>query len=167
MNSLKGVEDKFSNVFKDVPQLSDGTKETLVKIWPWLALIGGVVQLWAAWALYELTKVADRLGDVARSLSIYYSGYNVGPSSMDKTIIYGGIVLVLINAVILLMAFPKLQARAKSGWDLVFLGSLINVAYSVLQIFTYSRGIGNFIASLIGSALGFYLLFQVRSKFTK
>ena len=165
MKSLKTVEDKLSDVFKGLPPLPDSTKEGLAKVWPWLALIGGIVQLLAAWALWNLANWASRVTDIANSLSVYYAGYQVGPSSFDKTVIYAGIVLLVADAVILLMAFPKLQKRLRSGWDLLFLGSLINLAYGVAQIFTYQRGVGSFIASLVGSALAFYLLFQVREKF--
>lgn len=165
MKALKGIEDKLGDFFKGLPQLPDSSKEGLVNIWPWLALVAGILQLWAAWALYDLSKFASRLGDIADSLSIYYTGNSVGPSSMDKTIIYLGIVILVVDAVILLMAFPKLKVRAKSGWDLLFLASVLNLAYAVVQIFTYNRGVGSFIGSLIGSAIGFYLLFQVREKF--
>jgi hypothetical protein len=76
------------------------------------------------------------------------------------------VAVLAVEAVILLLAFPKLQKRQRAGWDLLFLGALINVVYAVLQIFTYQRGVGSFIMSLIGSALGFYLLLEVKSKFS-
>lgn len=98
-------------------------------------------------------------------MSLNYAGQQTGPTSFDKTIIYIGVIMLAIDAVILLLAFPKLQKRQKSGWDLLFLGALINLAYGVVQMFTYQRGVGSFIGSLIGSAIAFYLLFQVREKF--
>jgi len=165
MKSLKVAEDKLSDVFKGLPPLPDSTKEGLAKVWPWLALVGGIVQLLAAWALWNLANWASRVTDIANSLSVYYGGYQAGPSSFDKTVIYAGILLLVVDAVILLMAFPKLQKRLRSGWDLLFLGTLINLVYGIVQIFTYQRGVGSFIGSLIGSALAFYLLFQVREKF--
>ena len=165
MKSLKVAEDKLSDVFKGLPPLPDSTKEGLAKVWPWLALVGGIVQLLAAWALWNLANWASRVTDIANSLSVYYGGYQAGPSSFDKTVIYAGILLLVVDAVILLMAFPKLQKRLRSGWDLLFLGTLINLLFGVVQIFTYQRGVGSFIGSLIGSALAFYLLFQVREKF--
>src|SRR3989344_3418909 len=165
MKSLKVAEDKLSDVFKGLPPLQDSTKEGLAKVWPWLALVGGIVQLLAAWALWNLANWASRVTDIANSLSVYYGGYQAGPSSFDKTVIYAGILLLVVDAVILLMAFPKLQKRLRSGWDLLFLGTLINLVYGIVQIFTYQRGVGSFIGSLIGSALAFYLLFQVREKF--
>ncbi len=166
MGVTKQLEDSLAKIFKDLPALPDSSKEGLAKVWPWLALVGGVVQLLAALALWHLANWASRVTDLANSLSVYYAGYKAGPSSFDKTIIYLGILMLVVDAVILLMAFPKLQKRERGGWDLLFLGALINLAYGVVQIFTYQRGIGSFIGSLVGSAIGFYLLFQVREKFS-
>lgn len=166
MSSLKKLETSIGDLFKGLPQLPNSSKESLANVWPWLALIGGVIQLWAAWALYQLTSYANRFNDLADSLSMYYTGRSVGLTSSDKMVIYLGIVVLLVDAVILIMAFPHLQKRNKKGWDLLFLGSLLNLVYAVLQIFTYNRGFGSFIGSLIGSAIGFYLLFQVREKFS-
>ncbi len=165
MAGLKKIEDSAAKIFKDLPQLPESTKEGLANVWPWLALIGGILQLMAAWALWRLASWADRVTDLAKSISVYYSGYTAGPSSFDKTIIYVGAAILVVEAVIMLMAFPKLQKRQRGGWDLLFLAGLINLVYGVVQIFTFERGIGSFVMSLIGSAVVFYLLFQVREKF--
>lgn len=166
MKALQNAENSLAKVFKDLPQLPESTKEALAKFWPWLALVGGVLQLFAALALWRLANWADRVTDVSNALSVYYTSYVAGPSSFDKTIIYLGVVVLLVEAVLLLMAFPKLQKRERAGWNLLFLGAWINVGYGVLQIFTFDRGFGSFVGSLIGSAVGFYLLFQIREKFS-
>lgn len=160
MDALKGLEKSLGDVFKGFPPLPKSAKEGLVTAWPWLALIFGLLQLAVAWGLYNLTKVVNAYGDFANQLSRAYGGGEVY-SSTDKTIIYVGIAILAVEAVIFLMAFPKLQQKAKAGWNLLFLGSLINVAYAVVTIFIDGRGIGSFIGSLVGSAIGFYLLFQV------
>ena len=165
MGATKQLEESIGKIFKDLPQLPESSKEGLAKVWPWLALIGGVLQLLAALALWRLASWADRVTDLANTLSTYYAGYNVGPTSFEKTVIYLGVALLAVEAVILLMAFPKLQKRQRSGWDLLFLAGLLNLVYGVAQIFTFQRGFGSFIMSLLGSAVVFYLLFQVREKF--
>lgn len=165
MSALKTIESKLEGVFKDLPPLSEPSKEILAQVWPWLALVGGVVQLFAAYALYNLANYAARIIDVANNLSVYTTGIVAAPSDFDKNVIYLGIAVLLADAVILLLAFPKLQKREKAGWDLLLLGAVLNLLYAFLQIFTYQRGFGSFIFSLLGSAVGFYLLFQVRQKF--
>lgn len=160
MSSLKNVESKLNDLFKGLPALPENGKESLVKAWPWIALIFGILQLMAAWSLWRLTSYVSRLNDLAA----FYT--TVSPlSAADKTIIYIGVIALVVEAVILLMAYPHLKTRSSKGWDLLFLGSLINVAYAVLQIFISQRGFGSFLFSLLGSAVGFYLLFQVKPKY--
>lgn len=161
MEVVKIAETTIGGWFKNAPSLSNNAKESLTKIWPWLALVFGVLQLLVALTLWRLVHVSN-------SLITYYGqimNHDYGLSSTDKMIIYLSILVVLVDAVILLMAYPKLAKREKSGWDLIFLGSLLNVVFSVLNLLISGRGFGSFISSLIGSAIGFYLLFQVREKF--
>ncbi len=165
MDLVKKLEKQLGDLFKGLPALSPSAKESIAKVWPWLALIFGVLQLVVALGLW---RVVSRTSAVVDYVNDYYqavTGQSLGLSSFDKTLIYLGILTLLVDAVILLMAFPKLQKRLKAGWDLIFLASLLNVVYAVLSIFLNGQGIGSFLGSLIGSAIGFYLLFQVREKF--
>lgn len=164
MSSIKKIEDKMAASFKDLPHLPESSRKGLADIWPWLALIGGILQLVVAFGLWQLTRVVGAYTDLANSLAAY-TGQTVGLTSTDKMVIYLGIVILLADAVILLMAFPKLQQRLRAGWDLLFLAALVNLAYAVVTIFIDGRGLGSFIMSLVGSAIGFYLLFEVREKF--
>ena len=165
MEAVKNIDKNLEKSFKDLPHLPESTREGLAKIWPWLALIGGILQLLAGLALYRLANYANNLNDLVNSL--YVTTAKVGPSSFDKTVIYVGVAVLVVEAILLLMAFPKLQKRERAGWNLLFLGALINVVYSVLQIFTYDRGFGSFVGGLIGSAVGFYLLYEIKAKFSK
>jgi hypothetical protein len=165
MDVVHKIDKKLADVFKDLPALPKSSKELLAQIWPWLALVGGLMQLFAALAIWRLLSWTNRweeLGD-------FYSrtiGVDVGPSLMDKTAIYIGVAILLVDAVILLMAFSPLRARVRRGWDLLFLAALLNVAYSVVSIFIDGRGFGSFVFSLLGSAVGFYLLYQVKALYT-
>lgn len=166
MIATKQLETKIGDLFKGAPPLPENAKKSLVNAWPWIALIFGVLQLLAAWGLWGLTRYVDRLNDVTNTLSMYYTGRAAGMSSLDKTIIYLALIVLVVDAVILLMAYPELKKKSKAGWDLLFLGSLINLAYAVVSIFIDDRGFGSFIFSLLGSAIGFYLLFQVKDHYT-
>lgn len=162
MELVKKAETALAGVYKGAPKLSASAKESLVKVWPILALIFGILQLWAAWALYDLIRLADRVNTV---FGAYLSNYSVY-SGKDKFFIYLSLIVIVVDAVILLMAYPKLAKRQKSGWNLIFLGALLNVAYGVLNLFISSRGFGSLLGTLVGSAIAFYLLFQVREKYT-
>lgn len=166
MEAVKKVENTLSGFFKDVPGLPASAKESLVKIGPWLALIFGVLQLLAAWWLWQLAQIAENLGTFTNNLSVYYSGQPVGLTAVDRTMIYVGLIVLVVDAVILLMAYPQLKKRTRRGWDLLFLAALVNLVYALMTIFIEGRGIGAAIASLLGSAIGFYVLFQVREKYS-
>jgi hypothetical protein len=47
----------------------------------------------------------------------------------------------------------------------MFYALLVNVAYGVVMLFTNYGGIGTLLSTLIGSAIGLYLLFQIRSSY--
>jgi hypothetical protein len=165
VQQVKKAEEVLADVFKGLPNLSDSTREALAKFWPWLALIGGVAQLIAAWALWGVIHLTVVISDYSAGYYQSVTGRHIGISSFDKTMLYLGILVLVVDAVILLMAYPKLKVRARAGWDLLFLGALVNVVYSVLSLLLHDRGFVNFLSGLAGSFVGFYLLFQVRGKF--
>jgi hypothetical protein len=77
------------------------------------------------------------------------------------------LIVVAIEAVIYLLAFPATRDRKKSGWDLMFYALLINLVYGVIVVFTDYGGIGSLIGTIIGSGIGLYLLFQIRASYHK
>ncbi len=167
MTAIQSLEKKLADVFKGAPKLPENVKATLVRVWPYIALVAGLVQLFVALSFYNVTRlVVGPALDYEKGLFITTSGRTLGPQGFDRTLIYLAIFTLLVDAVIMLMAYPKLQQKSKKGWDLLFLAAVINVGYAVMALFLYSGGIPNFIASLIGSAAGFYLLFQVREKYS-
>ncbi len=162
MEIVKKAESVLAGLFKNAPKMSSSAKETLAKAWPWIALVFGVLQLWAAWILWDLVRAVDK---VSTYFGVYLSDV-YGYSSKDKFFIYLGLAVLVLDAVILLMAYPKLVKRQKKGWELIFLGALLNGVYSVLNLFISGRGFSDFFFALLGSAIGFYLLFQVKEKYS-
>ena len=167
MGVLQKAEETIGGLFKGLPKMSESSRESLAKAWPWLALIFGVLQLAAGYWLWKLTRAVEVLNDFVNSLSQYYTGTNVGISSFDKTLIYVGAAVLVVEGAIFLIAFPKLQKRERKGWDWLFLAAMLNLVYSVIAIFINGRGFGNFLVNLLGSGVAFYLLFQVKDKFSK
>jgi hypothetical protein len=143
---------------------ANGRKSLAEAMW-WLALIGGVLQLWLAWGFWHVGHLVDRLIGYTNALSSYYGGDVV--SNHLGLFYYLTLVVVLISAVLLLVATPSLKAMRKQGWNLVFYSTLVNVAYGVVRMFTDYGGFGDLIGAIIGSIIGAYLLFQVRDHFMK
>lgn len=157
---MKVLETKLDEwLVKKAPyQLPENFKKGLVKAMPWLVLVGGVLTLLGALSLYQLMSMANEL-----SLAYtYYTGvsYNYGP------LMWVSLLLIVVEAVILFMAFAPLKAQKKRGWDLLFWLSLLNVVYAVIYLVA-APNLGQFLFSLLGTLIGLYLLFQIRSHYAK
>jgi hypothetical protein len=167
MINQETIEKKLAEYYKNVPELPKEAKESLASAWPWLALIFGVLQVLAAWGLFGLLSATDKYFEAVSIYSEYFNQGAVGLGALDRFLIYMGIGVLLVDGLILLMAYRPLKDRARRGWDLLFLGTLINLAYGVISAFIDGRGFGSLLMSLISSAVAFYLLFQVENKFAK
>lgn len=164
---LKSIEKSLEGVFKGAPDLPKGAKDWLVSAWPWLALIFGVLQILLAIGLFGVFSVADTALETSATYYRIYAGETVTTlSSVDKLVVYLGIAMLAVDAVILLMAYPHLVKRARRGWDLLFLAMIINAGYAVVSLFVSGNNFGDFISSILGSAIGLYLLFQIKSAYT-
>jgi hypothetical protein len=165
MEFIRKIEDSLAGVFKSLPDLSEGGKEGLAKAFPWIALLFGILQFITAWGLLTLFHTTNTLTSYYNNYYQSVTGQNIGLSSTDKLIIYLSIAVLLVDGIILLMAYSPLSKRLRRGWDLMFLSALINLAYAILTLFIQNRGLLSFIGSLLGSAVAFYLLYQVRGKY--
>lgn len=165
---LDQAEKTLAGWLKNAPNMSDSARESLAKAWPWIALVFGVLQILTALGLTEALRRSERvLTEYSNIYSEFTNGASIGLSTADRAVIYLGVAVLLVDGVILLMAYNPLKKRERRGWDLLFLAALINVGYGVVSVFIDSRGIGSLLWSLIGSGIGFYLLFQVQNKFAK
>jgi hypothetical protein len=166
MSTLKNLETQLNGVFgKNTPKLPSNGRRVLVEYLPWINLVLGVLTLLAALALWNWAHVANNLVDYANRLSAAYGGPQVATQRLTFMIWLGMIVLVA-EALLYIAAFPALRARKKSGWNLLFYALLVNVVYGVVVLFTDYGGLGSFIGTLIGSAVGLYFLFQIRPAYS-
>lgn len=157
MEALHKLEDQLAPLFKDLPAIPKGLKDFLVQYWPVIALVVGVLQLLAAIALFGAVT--------ATSAVITAAGYVAGTAYTGFSLLaaYAGIALLVVDAVIFFLAFSPLTKRLKKGWDLLFLSTIINLVYGVSQVFVGYNGFGGLLGSLVGTAIGLYFLYQIRS----
>jgi hypothetical protein len=148
------------------PPLPDKGKQLLVQYAPWLALLSGILSLLAVWNMWHWAHVADTYINYANQINSVYGGGTISTSRLGFGIWLSMIVLA-IQAVLLLLAFPGLRDRQKGGWNLVYYSLLVSVVFSIIVAFTSYASFGSLLWSLIGAALGFYLLFQVRSRYIR
>ncbi|MFZ2200065.1 MAG: chromate transporter [Microgenomates group bacterium] len=144
---LKTLETEIEKVVlsKSIPALPDNVKELIVKISPWFAAISMIM-------LLPLILAAFGISAVALPFS-YLGGLHMGFGyTISLVFTFGMIVLEL-------MALPGLFKRKESAWRLMFYSTLLSL---VQQLFRF-----DVVGLLIGGVIGFYILFQVKSKYTK
>lgn len=129
-----------------------------------IALVFGILQLLAAWGLWRAGHYVNNAIDYYNSLSGVY-GMNAPVDNLGA-FFYLSLLVLVVDAVILLAAVSGLKAMRKAGWNLLFYSLLLNLVYGVVRLFSEtSGGFGYLLMALLSSAIGAYLLFQVRDQF--
>lgn len=166
MAVIKTVEKQLDEIFvKNAPKLPEGGKKWLVKYLPWITLILGILSLLAAINTWRWANTSVQLIDAANQLA---QTYGIDTDLNRLTVwIWISLIILTIQALLYIFAFSPLKNFKKSGWNLVFYVALINIIYAVVLLFSDYGGVGSFIFSMIGSAVGLYLLFQIRSHYKK
>ena len=163
MDALKPLENKIAEVVKGLPPLPDTTKKMLADWAHVFVLIAGILQALVAIGLYTWGRDINKTADVINS---YSNAFGVATSVEKLNIFYwASLIILVVDAVILLMAYAPLKAKSKKGWDLVFLSAVINFVYGFLTMFNNRGDFMSFVFSLVFTAAGVYLLFQVRDQF--
>lgn len=160
---LSGLEGWLDGIFgeKFPLQLPKAAREWIVKVSPWLALIGGVLGLWASWSFWQAGHYVNKLVEWANTLSTAYGG--TASTTHLGLMWYIALVVLLVQSVLMLLAFTGLRDRKKTGWNLVFFSTLVALVLGLVQLFVSGYGFGSLLGSLIGAAISFFILFQVRS----
>ena len=163
---LAGLEKTLDEVFvKKAPfQLPENSKKWIVEYSPIIGAVIGVLGLLSAWGLWGAAHVVNRLVDYSNAIS---SAYGVHETVQHLTFsFYIAFIALLAMSLVHIAAYPGLKARSKAkGWNLLFYGAIISLVYDVFNA-VYYGSIFNIIGSLIGSAIGLYILFQIRSYYT-
>lgn len=124
-------------------------------VW-WLAILGGVLSLLGAFYSW---KAANYTSGYLINLGVQVEAFRPGP------IIYLVLAAMVLEGVLLLMAYNNLKLHKKAGWNIMFYVSLISIVISVLYVFTPGYGISTLIGGAIDAFIGWFLLFQVRRYF--
>lgn len=165
MAGLDKLEKSLEGVFvKSAPKLPERGKEVLVEWLPWINLVLGILTLLSVYWLWHWAHLANNLTNYVNQLSQAYGGPALDVHRLTAGV-WLGIIVLAIEAVLYIMAFPATRARAKRGWDLMFYALLVNIVYGVVVLFTDYGSVGNLIGTLIGSVIGLWLLFQIRGKY--
>jgi hypothetical protein len=123
-------------------QIPDNAKEWIVKYGPWITVV------LLALALPGLLIIFG-IGAALTPFAGYAYGTGFGLAA----------IVLIVQLGLELAALPGLFARKMMGWTLLFYSQIISLVYGLLN--------GNIFGALISALVGFYLLFQIRSKYSK
>lgn len=166
MSVLQSLENSLNNLLvKKTPALPEGGKKALVTYLPWINLALGVLSLLMAYWLWQWAHLDSGLINYANSINAIYGGPVVTTNHLTFTI-WLALAVLVVEALLYLAAFPATRDHKKSGWNLMFYAMLASVVYAIVTIFTNYGG-SHVISSLIGAAIGLYLLFQIRTSYIK
>lgn len=163
MTALNKLETKLDDLLRRrAPvQLPEKSRKALVEYLPWVNLLLGLLTLWAAWQLWRWAHVARDAIAYLDSLSRQLGGSPVTAPRLTAAVWLGMVVLV-VEGLMLVAAYPATRDRQKRGWDLLFWAALVNIVYGLVISFSSYVGSGRLIWSLLTSLVGLYFLFQVR-----
>ncbi len=150
MNQPLFLENEISGIFSKFPSFPDNVKDILVKIAPFLAIIGAVLgAIGLVGALFVGGAVSIGTGAYGGSMAAFWIGIG-----------FFAILVVLYG-----LAISPLFKQQKRGWDLMYYAALLATVSNIVTGLLGGSFVGTIIGAVIGFVIGFWILFQVREKY--
>lgn len=141
----KQLSKPLEDAYAKAPALPANIRELIVSIAPWLSLIFGVLMV--------LTGVGGLgLFTALSPITAMYGGVGYSAFLMVSSVV------IIVQGVLMLLAFSPLKKRLVRGWNLLFWSEILAVVGSVVSL-----RVGSVVGAVIGAAISFYFLFQMRS----
>lgn len=169
MSVIRSIESLLNTLFKNVPELPKEGHRAVADIWPLLAMMLALLQILAVAGLWYLSQSMQ----IMSQESIHFQGLTDGPlpisTQIDYMLVYSGMGLLILSALLFILASIELKKRTKKAWDLLLMAIIVNLLYGVLLLFIDSdgRGIKGFSVAAVGSLAGLYLLQQTKELYIK
>lgn len=136
--SVSGVVVSMEDFFKKAPALPVGVKDFLVRIAPYVVVLGGIFGI---------------LGGLS---NLFMPQSTFAPVVIGNSLTFKLSALLNIAAsALMLVAYPKIKVRKVAGWMLLFWVEVINLVSVIV--------LGGVIPAIISGLIGFYILFQIKS----
>lgn len=142
---FKTLEGKLDELNKQAPQLPGNWKEFIVKIAPYLAIIGVIFGIPAVLTLLGFGAFFVPMGTiygVASGRPFLGAGYLIS--------VFFLIAVMILEA----LSISPLFKRSKTGWNYMYYATLLGAVQNLISF--------NLTGLVIGTLIGLYLLFQVR-----
>ena len=160
MKQVRELENKLHGWYKGAPHLPKEAQQWLAdNVW-WLAIIGAVLSAMGLLVVVPLLLGALALTTVVAPYAGYYSGF-VGLAWLGILI---SVASYIATGILLAMSVNPLKAKAKKGWELVFLSYVVNFGLSIVGA-VIAINVFGVLGAVIGAAIGGYFLFEIYSYF--
>ncbi len=136
----------YEYLYNKLPHLPNEWRELLVKIAPYITIL---------FVVLSIPVILAALGVGAFLSPLVAMGGGIGAVAGFSV----AIIVFAVSVVLEAMAIPGLFSRSKSGWQLMYYSTLINAIYNFVTF--------NLFGFILGTALSLYLLFQVKSHYTR
>lgn len=142
-NSGAQLQEMLEDWFKKLPDLPSSAVDALYSVTPWIALVFGVIGVLGAISGFGALTFLAPFAAMGGASSYYGLG-------IISTLGW------LVASVFMLLAFTGLKAGKIGGWNMLFWSEVVSVVSSLVAIN---------LGSVVGAAIGFYLLFQIKPKY--
>lgn len=160
------LEITLNKIFTDnVPfNLSKSTKQWIATYLPWISFIAGVIGIIVLINLWQISQGSNFLNNYVTHLA-EQSGKTI---QLPKTNLFWWLAFIglVAQSGLMLIAFSKLKAYSKKGWDLLFYSSLISAITIVISLLGNMRSLSGSILGVISLIISWYLLFQIRELYS-
>ena len=134
---------QIASLVARLPQLPSHVRHVLVKIAPWLTIVGIVLAVPGILAVFGMTA---------------FWGSTAGFAPEWGTRVFVGIAFAAVIVVLYIMALPGLFHRKASAWRLLYYTVLLGAVQSILSF--------DVVGLVIGTGISLYILFQIKDLYT-
>ena len=145
MNYLNQLTKTLDENYEKLPKLPKGVNDFIVSVAPWLALIFGILGVVSGLAAFGILAALSPFAMVAGAGRYAFTGPLMA-------------LVLIVQSVIELWAFPSLKARRVKGFNLMFYSILLSVVSSVFSLSVFS-----ILGAIIGALIGYYFLYNIKS----
>lgn len=145
---IKDLAKKGESLLEDLPHLPKDWVKNIVKILPYLLLIGGIFSLVSGFQ--DLFAFGRNRAWIMHWMQI------------DRTYYYVRAIFSILMAVLYLMAYKIIKNKEYEGWLLLFWAVILTLLEAIVLLII---GGGSLVASVVGAAIGFYLIYEIRPEF--
>lgn len=152
--------DQVEAPFRQLPHIPAGVSRFLANLMPWASILVGLFSLFSVLALTPLIFGASTL---INSLSVMVDSTPYLIGNINPIYYVLSAVLLLMDGLLLLVAFPALRRKELRGWALVFWSNVVSSIHTLVGMAFAGDEI---VTGLLGILIAFYVLFEVKKWFT-